>query len=161
MRNETPVWKVYAEVFGADDPATLHARKFRRNLWHLDHLMRTLYWQAQRTDALRGRGTGRPDLSNLPAYIPLTMRSWCTADFPLEAIGALHPMSGESVYDICNALESLPVLLGSGLTDKDVQQLLYDGYSVLALARALEASNGLLEYAMALVVPEVPRVPPF
>lgn len=161
MRNETPAWKVYAEVFGIDDPATVHARKFRRNLWHLDHLMRTLYWQARTADALRGRGTGQPDLSDLHAYIKLTMRSWCAADFPLEAIGALHPMSGESVHDICEALESLPVLLASGLTDKDVQRLLYDGYSVPALARALEASGGLMEYAMAIVVPDVPRVAPF
>lgn len=161
MRNETPVWRVYAEVLGAEDAATRKARTFRRNLWHLDHLLRALYWQADVSDALRQRGRLLPQLRDLHPTVHLTMRAWAAGDFSLEARSCLQPMSGEPVSDICAALEAMPKLMAAGLGEGDIRWLVYEGYSAAELGRALDATNGILEYALAIVSPETPRAAPF
>lgn len=161
VRNETPVWKVYAEVFGADDPLTLKARTFRRNLWHLDHLLRALYWHDAAGNALHYRGKGLPGLDELPPAVHSTMRAWAAGDFSLEARFSLQPMMGEPVADVCAALETMPKLLAAGLDEGDIRKLLYDGYSASELGRALDATDGVMEYALAIVSPDTPRAAPF
>ena len=161
VRNETPVWKVYAEVFGAADAATLKAQAFRRNLWQLDHLLRSLYWQADVSDALRRRGKLLPQLDDLHPTVHLTMRSWAAGDFSLEASHSLQPMTGERVADICDALEAMPKLVAAGLGERDIRSLLFEGYSAAELGRALDATGGVMEYALAIISPDAPRAAPF
>lgn len=161
MRNETPVWRVYERVFGAEDVATLQARSVRRNLWQLDHLLRALCQRRDVADVLRKRGKMLPDLADLHPAVLQMMRAWAVSDFSLEARICLQPMFGEPVTDVCAALEALPQLTAAGLSGRDIQELLYEGYSVAELARALSATNGIMEYALALIQPDTPRVPPF
>lgn len=161
MRNETPAWKVYAEVFGADDPDTLKARGTRATLRHLDRLARAVLHQRGEWDAFLGRGPGLPVLHGKPPVVLQVMRSWAISGFALEAQDCLGLLNGEPADSILPAIETLPVLLAAGLDARAIQRLLYDGYDTVEIAGALTASNGMMEYAMALVQPTRTLAPPF
>ncbi len=161
MRNETPAWKVYAEVFGADNPDTLKARGTGATLRHLDRLARSVLHQPGEWDGFRGRGPRLPVLHGQPPAVLQVMHSWAVSGFALEAPDCFGLLNGEPMDSILPAIETLPVLLAAGLDARAIQLLLYDGYDTVELAGALTASNGMMEYALALVQPTRTLAPPF